>query len=98
MPAFPLEGGWTVWGKTGTGFKRRPDRTTDRDREFGWFVGWARRSSRTVMFARLVEIEPPNAVNAGIRVRNSVLADLPRKTTRQPTTRQPTTRQPTTSR
>ncbi len=77
MPTFPSENGWTVWGKTGTGSRRRPDGTNDPERQFGWFVGWARRGPRTVIFARLIEDDRPDAVSAGPRARDSMLTDLP---------------------
>ncbi len=41
MPVFPAGGGWTVRGVTGTGFQRMADGARDRNRQFGWFVGWA---------------------------------------------------------
>ena len=77
VPTFPLANAWTVWGKTGTGSQRRPDGTNDRDRQFGWFVGWARQGPRTVVFARLLEDDGPEPVSAGLRARDSMLADLP---------------------
>ncbi|MFN8060352.1 MAG: class D beta-lactamase, partial [Vicinamibacterales bacterium] len=49
MPSFAADD-WTVFGKTGTGNVPRADGTLDDDRAFGWFVGWARRGDRTVVF------------------------------------------------
>lgn len=77
MPTFPLAEGWTVSGKTGTGFQRRPDGTYDRDRQLGWFIGWARQGARTAVFARLLEDSGPEPVSAGLRARDTMLADLP---------------------
>jgi beta-lactamase class D len=62
-------------GKTGTGFQRRADATTDPDRQVGWFVGWATREGRMVVFARLLEDEQPERVNAGLRARDALLSD-----------------------
>ncbi|MFN8061664.1 MAG: penicillin-binding transpeptidase domain-containing protein, partial [Vicinamibacterales bacterium] len=76
MPSFAADD-WTVFGKTGTGNVRRADGTLDDDRAFGWFVGWARRGDRTVVFARLLKDDGPNEVAAGLRARSSMLADLP---------------------
>jgi beta-lactamase class D len=76
-PTFPLAEGWTVSGKTGTGFQRRPDGTNDRDRQLGWFIGWARQGARTVIFARLIEDSGPEPVSAGLRARDTMLADVP---------------------
>jgi beta-lactamase class D len=77
MPQFPLAGGWTVYGKTGTGFQPGPDGKPDRDRQFGWFVGWAQKGARRVVFARLSKDGAKNEEYAGPRTRDSLLADLP---------------------
>jgi len=74
MPA-AATGGWRVSGKTGTGFQRRADGTNDPDRQVGWFVGWATREGRTVVFARLLEDQQPERVNAGLRARDALLGD-----------------------
>jgi beta-lactamase class D len=71
-------GGWSVSGKTGTGFHRRPDGTNDSDRQVGWFVGWAQRDGRTVVFARVIEDDGrTEGVRAGLRARDMLLADWP---------------------
>jgi beta-lactamase class D len=77
MPVFTAGGGWTVRGVTGTGFQRMPDGTRDRNRQFGWFVGWAEREASRVVFVRLVEDERAERVPAGIRARDTLLAELP---------------------
>jgi beta-lactamase class D len=70
-------GGWHVHGKTGTGFQRRADGTSDRDRQLGWFVGWAARDGRTLVFARLLEDDRSERISAGFRARDSLLSDWP---------------------
>ena len=70
-----VTGGWRVSGKTGTGFVRRADGSNDPDRQVGWFVGWATREGRTVVFARLLEDGWPERVNAGLRARDALLGD-----------------------
>lgn len=77
MPPFPLADGWTAYGKTGTGFERKPDGSPDRDRQFGWFVGWAIKGERTVLFARLIKDDRKTEGYAGPRARDAMLADLP---------------------
>ncbi|OJY35367.1 MAG: hypothetical protein BGP06_05715 [Rhizobiales bacterium 65-9] len=77
MPPFPLADGWTVYGKTGTGFRRKFDGALDRDRQIGWFVGWAIKGERTVLFARLIRDEGPTDTRAGPRARDELLAELP---------------------
>jgi beta-lactamase class D len=68
-------GGWHIRGKTGTGFHRRADGTSDQDRPVGWFVGWATREGRTLVFARLLEDDRQERVRAGLRARDALLAD-----------------------
>lgn len=44
-----LADGWQVYGKTGTA---SGDGAGDKGRALGWFVGWATKDGRTVVFAR----------------------------------------------
>lgn len=77
MPKFPLADGWTAYGKTGTGFQPLRDGSFDRSRQFGWFVGWAQKGERKVLFARLIRDERKENSVASFRARDSLLADLP---------------------
>ncbi len=49
-----LPDGWTVRGKTGTGYQMQADGTPDITRQVGWFVGWAAKGTRTVVFVYAV--------------------------------------------
>lgn len=69
-------GGWTVFGKTGTGFAQNPDGSLNRDRAYGWFVGWAERHQEVVCFARLIRDDRRQTRPAGPRARDALLADL----------------------
>ncbi|WP_407666622.1 class D beta-lactamase [Microvirga roseola] len=80
MPSFPLADGWTAFGKTGTGFQAKRNGVLDRSRQFGWFVGWARKGERTILFARLIRDERKEKTVASFRARDSLLAELPRLT------------------
>jgi beta-lactamase class D len=76
----PLLNGWEIHGKTGTGFPAHADGTDDTAHGYGWFVGWARRGARTLVFARLVQddagpAQPPQPV--GLRTRAAFLQELP---------------------
>ena len=67
--------GWKIHGKTGTG---SPGSFGDYDREhaYGWYVGWARKNGRELVFARLIQDEAARP-NAGMRAREQLLAGLP---------------------
>lgn len=72
-----LDSGWVVQGKTGLAFPRRPDRSFDRARGWGWFVGWAVKDGRKLVFARLIQDESRQSTSAAKRARDSLLKDLP---------------------
>ena len=68
-------GGWHVHGKTGSGLPRDENGSLMWGKPFGWFVGWAERDGRTVVFARLVqETEQPERP-AGPKTRDALFAD-----------------------
>jgi beta-lactamase class D len=68
--------GWRIHGKTGSGLPRGADGTMVRGRAYGWFVGWAEREGRTVVFARLIQDQGKGEGPAGFRARDGLLADL----------------------
>ena len=72
-----LPNGWDIHGKTGAGVPKRPDGSPDRGRAFGWFVGWATKDGRTVVFARLVQDEKKEPVSPGLRTRDAMMHELP---------------------
>ena len=73
LPSFDT-GGWTVHGKPGTGYQPGAGKTR---KQFGWFVGWATKDNRTIVFARLVKDDAKRDDIAGLRVRDEFLAALP---------------------
>lgn len=77
VPAFPEGDGWSVQGKTGSGLQQQAGGATIPDRQTGWFIGWARKAERTVIFVRLIEDDQKESVPAGFRARDTLLADLP---------------------
>ena len=77
MPTFPAENEWTIFGKTGSGFQRGPDGKLDRNRQFGWFIGWATQNKRTVIFARLIRDDEKTEGSAGPRARAQLIDELP---------------------
>lgn len=76
-PTFQGEGGWTVCGKTGSGFQLRVDGSRNTEQQFGWFIGWARKGDRNVVFAHLIQDEVQTPAPGGVRARNAFLAELP---------------------
>ncbi|MEQ1950726.1 class D beta-lactamase [Mesorhizobium sp. CN2-181] len=73
----PLPGGWKLHGKTGSAFPRKADGSQDRDRAYGWFVGWATRGGKTIVFARLIQTEKRQAIGSGLVARDAFLKELP---------------------
>jgi beta-lactamase class D len=70
-------GHWRVHGKTGSAFPRKADGSFDRARGWGWFVGWATKGDRTLVFARLDQDEKRTAGPGGIRARDLFLTQFP---------------------
>lgn len=72
-----LPGGWRVYGKTGTASPVGADGRDDPAHAYGWFVGWASKGERTIVFAHLVQDQHLMAEAAGPRARAAFLRDLP---------------------
>lgn len=72
-----LPAGWDVHGKTGTGFPAKADGTTEENHEYGWFVGWAIRGDRNIVFARLLQDRQQESIRAGRRARAEILEEAP---------------------
>ncbi|MBP9144109.1 MAG: class D beta-lactamase [Thermoanaerobaculia bacterium] len=75
-----LSNGWKVHGKTGTGFAVQADGSNgseDRGPAIGWFVGWAAKGSRSIVFVRQIQDEKKEPTYAGPRAREEFLRELP---------------------
>lgn len=68
--------GWHVYGKTGAGMSKNPDGSVAKEQPWGWFVGWATKGARTVVFARLTKDTTKPSTSPGLAARKSVLHDL----------------------
>jgi beta-lactamase class D len=78
VPHFPAADGWDIQGKTGAGSLRDKAGKADGDRPLGWFVGWAMKGERRVVFARLlVDNKQYSETPISYVVRDSLIADLP---------------------
>lgn len=76
IPTFQA-GGWTVQGKTGsTRLRNDADKAQDK-RSLGWFVGWAKKDGRQIVFARLVVDTNRADMPKGPKTRAAFLKDLP---------------------
>jgi beta-lactamase class D len=72
-----LPDGWAVWGKTGSGAPVLPNGKGDHAHAYGWFVGWASKGPRTVVFVRLDQDEKDTDGPSGYRARDALLSELP---------------------
>lgn len=72
-----LPSGWEIYGKTGSGSPILPNGDDDDEHQYGWFVGWASKGQRTIVFARLLQSQHKEAGLAGPRVRDAFLRELP---------------------
>ncbi|RKD50804.1 class D beta-lactamase [Rhizobium sp. WW_1] len=68
--------GWHVFGKTGAMPASKAGARPDRNRMYGWFVGWAVKGDRRVVFARLTGEERRIPGSAGGRTRDTVFTHL----------------------
>lgn len=71
-----LPNGWQIHGKTGTASPVLANGRDDERRSYGWFVGWATKDGRTVVFSRLV-LQDKQDRAAGPATRDAFLHDLP---------------------
>jgi beta-lactamase class D len=70
--------GWEVHGKTGAGAPRDPHGDTEDRIAYGWFVGWATKGDRKVVFARLIQNDGQvEAESPGLRAKAAFLKELP---------------------
>ncbi|MBP2550386.1 beta-lactamase class D [Neorhizobium galegae] len=77
MERFDLKDGWVAQGKTGMAYPRLADGSFDRAHPWGWFVGWAQKGGRTVVFAKLVQDERKLGGSASARARDALFEALP---------------------
>ncbi|WP_343731071.1 class D beta-lactamase [Duganella sp.] len=70
-----LANGWTIYGKTGTASPVQPNGRDDESRQYGWYVGWATKGARTIVFTRMT-LDHRQQTYAGPRARQSFLRDV----------------------
>lgn len=69
--------GWEIHGKTGFAYPRRVDGEFDEDRPWGWYVGWASKGGRTLVFARLIQDDAKTSGIASWRSRDELIGAFP---------------------
>jgi len=70
-----LANGWTIYGKTGTASPTLSNGRDDESRQYGWYVGWAVKGRRTIVFTRMT-LDHRQQTYAGPRARESFLRDV----------------------
>ncbi|MFS2006902.1 class D beta-lactamase [Duganella sp. CT11-25] len=75
MPSETLKNGWVVHGKTGTAAPVLANGSDDPEHQYGWYVGWASKGQRTIVFARMM-LDRRQEGFAGGRVKEAFLRDL----------------------
>ncbi|MEJ8310985.1 class D beta-lactamase [Agrobacterium larrymoorei] len=78
IPQFSAADGWQVHGKTGSGRMRTKANTYDGDWWLGWFVGWAQKGERKVVFASLHIEDWKSEEPISFATRDALIADLPK--------------------
>jgi len=78
VPAFDGAGGWRVHGKTGSIWLRDKKNEYDKKHPIGWFVGWAEKGDRRIIFARLDVGSEKSDRPKGPAVRKRFLKQLPK--------------------
>ena len=71
-----LGGGWKLYGKTGSGCKRKQNGDLNNDRQLGWFVGWIQKDDRTIVFAHYIEDDESKTTSASLRAKTDVINRL----------------------
>ena len=75
MPKFSAAG-WEVFGKTGTSWDRDAKGNYDRTKPLGWFIGWAHKDGRKIIFAKLIRGDEKWNEYGGPKARDEFLAEL----------------------
>lgn len=76
MEHHTLPQGWNTFGKTGAGLPFGPDGKLLKGQPFGWYVGWAEKGNRRVVFARLVRFDARPEQIPGVIARNGLLDNI----------------------
>ena len=75
IPEFK-SGEWRVFGKTGSGFVRDANGKSDRSKPQGWFVGFAEKDGKRIIFAKFILDDKPSDTYGGPMARDRFLDEL----------------------
>jgi beta-lactamase class D len=78
VPRFEAADGWVIHGKTGSGWLRDKAGKRAKERPLGWFVGWAEKEDRRVVFARLFVSNRAHNEPLSFETRDTLIEDLPK--------------------
>ncbi len=73
---YGVRAGWHVYGKTGAARSRDADGNIRRGKPYGWFVGWAEKGGRAIVFARLIQEDRRRPGSPGSRARDALFGEL----------------------
>lgn len=76
IATYPGSDGWRVQGKSGSGWLNDENGGIDRSKPQGWFIGWAEKGGRKVVFARFLVGEKASDTPGGTTARETFLADI----------------------
>ncbi|MBN9019730.1 MAG: class D beta-lactamase [Rhizobiales bacterium] len=76
LAQYPAAGGWTLHGKTGSGFVRSANGVIDRSKPLGWFVGWGEKGGRRIAFARFNQGNVRSKTYGGMIARDAMVKDF----------------------
>ena len=71
-----LEDGWSLYGKSGSGYLLHHDGTRDKNHPVAWFVGWIEKGKRNVVFAYYIGGDTKRNVYARNPAKASAIAHL----------------------
>lgn len=77
IPQYQAAEGWVVHGKSGSGWLRDSNGKINENRPQGWFVGWAEKNGRQVVFTRLEIGSVKSNIPGGSKAREGMLVELP---------------------
>jgi beta-lactamase class D len=76
MTVFASEKGWKVTGKTGAARLRDAKGKFVGEQRLGWFVGWAEKDGRQLVFANMQVVDKPVKVSPGMLIRAQFLKNF----------------------